>query len=73
MVKLGQEFAKNIRDDEREIALDSPADLDGLPEDWIDKHPPDSTGKILVSTRYPDYHPFMTYSKSADARQRLSE
>src|SRR3990172_10784768 len=29
IVKLGQDFAKNTRNDEREIALDSPSDLEG--------------------------------------------
>lgn len=71
IVNLGQEFARNIREDDREIVLDSPADLEGMPKDWIDAHPPGTDGKVRVSTRYPDYNPFVTYSKSADARFRL--
>ena len=35
IVKLGQEFGRNTREDEREIAVDSPAELEGLPPDWI--------------------------------------
>lgn len=68
IVKLGQTFARNTREDEREILLDSPADLDGLPGDWIAKHKPGADGKIHVTTRYPDYIPFMTYARNADAR-----
>lgn len=71
IVKIGQEFAKNIRTDEREILLDSVADLDGLPIDWIERHPPGPDGKIHISTRTPDYTPFMTYARNADARRRL--
>ncbi len=71
IVRLGRDFAKNIRDDEREILLESPADLDGLPRDWIAKHQPGSDGKIHVSTRCGDYVPFMTYAHGTDARLKL--
>ena len=71
IVKLGQEFGRNTRDDEREIVLDSPADLDGLPRDWADKHQPGDDGKIHITTRYPDYIPFMTYARHAGARADL--
>ncbi len=71
IVKLGQEFARNTRNDEREIVLDSPSDLEGLPRDWIDKHRPGADGKIRVSTRTPDYIPFATYAHNADARRKL--
>lgn len=71
LVKLGQDFSKNTRDDEREILLDSPADLDGLPADWIEKHQPAADGKIHVTTKYPDYKPFMSYARNAPAREKL--
>ncbi|RME41276.1 MAG: peptidase M3, partial [Planctomycetota bacterium] len=71
ILKTGQTFARNIRDDIREIVLDSPADLAGLPADWIEKHKPGKDGKIHVTTQYPDYIPFMTYAKNADARREL--
>ncbi len=71
IVRIGQQFIKNISADVREIILDSPADLDGLPGDWVDKHPPDADGKIHVTTRYPDFYPFMTYARNAEARRAL--
>lgn len=71
IVKLGQEFARNIREDEREVAFDSLADLDGMPADWLQKHAPGTDGKIRVSTRYPDYYPFQTYARTADGREKL--
>lgn len=71
IVRLGQEFAKNTREDEREVAFDSLSDLEGLPADWLEKHPPGPDGKIRVSTRYPDYIPFMTYARNGEARKRL--
>ena len=71
IVALGQQFAKNIVEDTREVVFDSPADLDGLPQDWIDKHKPADDGKIHVTTDYPDYIPFLTYAHSGDARLAL--
>lgn len=68
LVKIGQEFAKNIREDVRGIRLDSSRDLEGLPQDYIDSHKPGADGKITVTTDYPDYVPFMTYAMS-DARR----
>ncbi len=71
IVKLGQEFAKNVRENEREVAFDSLSDLEGMPADWLQKHQPAADGKIHVSTRYPDYYPFQTYAHNADGRQKL--
>lgn len=73
LVKLGQEFGKNIREDVRRIEIDSADDLAGLPQDYIDaaEHQPTANGKIEITTNYPDYIPFMTYAKSDAARLRL--
>lgn len=71
LVRIGQDFSRNIREDEREIAVDSATELEGLPADWIAKHPPGTDGKIRVTTRTPDYAPIVTYAKSADLRKRL--
>jgi len=71
IVKLGQTFARNIAGDVREITVDSPAALDGLPEDWIAKHPPADDGKIHITTKYPDAIPFATYARDAQARLAL--
>ncbi|MCH7592234.1 MAG: peptidase M3, partial [Planctomycetes bacterium] len=71
IVKLGQAFARNTRDDVREILLDSPVELDGLPGDWKAKHVPGDDGKIHVTTQYPDYYPIMTYARAPDVRERL--
>jgi thimet oligopeptidase len=71
LVKIGQEFDRNIREDKRSINLDNVKSLEGLPQDYIDAHKPDESGKITITTDYPDFFPFMTYSKDADARKRL--
>src|SRR6267143_1394985 len=45
LVKLGQEFGKNIREGVLTLEVD-PKDLDGLPEDFIKGHPAGANGKV---------------------------
>jgi thimet oligopeptidase len=71
LVKVEQEFAKNIRDDVQEVALD-PEQLDGLPADYVAAHPVDADGKVHVTTNYPDLIPFMTYATDEAARKALT-
>jgi thimet oligopeptidase len=70
LVRVGQEFGRNIKDDVRRLELD-PAELDGLPEDWRRAHPPGPDGKVAVTTDSADYVPFMTYARSERAREAL--
>ncbi len=72
MVQVGQDFNSNIRNDQRSITLDSAAELDGLPQDFIDNHKPDAAGKVTVTTNYPDYFPVETYAKNEGLRKRLT-
>jgi thimet oligopeptidase len=73
LVQLGQDFDRNIRDGVRFIYVDGPEDLAGLPQDYIDAHQPDETGKIKITTRYPDYLPFRSYAKNGELRKKLYE
>ncbi|BDG03069.1 M3 family metallopeptidase [Anaeromyxobacter oryzae] len=70
LVRIGQEFGRNIKDDVRKLELD-PGDLDGLPEDWKRAHLPAESGRVTVTTDNTDYVPFMTYARSATAREQL--
>ncbi len=70
LVKIGQEFDRNIREDVRWVEVD-PADLAGLPEDYVRNHKPQANGKVRITSDYPDYVPFMTYAKSGSAREAL--
>lgn len=73
IVEIGQEWGRNIREDVRHIYLDSADDLSGLPQDYIDAHQPDETGKIKINTQYPDYLPFLDYADNNAARKELYE
>lgn len=72
IIILGQDFERNIREDVRSIQLSPVEELAGLPQDYIDAHPPGDDGKITITTDYPDYFPFMTYAQSDDHRKELS-
>ncbi len=70
LVRIGQEFDRNIREDVRTVEL-PPAALIGLPADYVRAHMPGPDGKVRITTDYPDLLPFMTYSKDASAREKL--
>ena len=70
LLKLGQQFQANIASDVRTVALD-PADLDGLPDDFKRAHPVNGNGKVVLTTNNTDYQPFLSYAKSAKAREEL--
>jgi thimet oligopeptidase len=70
LVRIGQEFDRNIREDVRTVEL-PPSALDGLPEDYVRSHPPGPDGKVRITTDYPDLVPFMTYAKDGSAREQL--
>ncbi|MDX1381907.1 MAG: M3 family metallopeptidase, partial [Xanthomonadales bacterium] len=72
LVEIGQTWDRNIREDVRYLELDSADDLAGLPQDYIDAHPPGEDGVIRISTQYPDLFPFMTYAESDELRRALS-
>lgn len=71
LVEIEQEFSRNIRDDVREVAL-APAQLAGLPQDYVAAHPVGADGKIRVTTNYPDLIPFLTYASDGAARRELT-
>ena len=70
LTKLSQEFSRNIRESTMSIKM-SPEELDGLPDDFRRAHAPKADGKVILTTDYPDYFPFMSFAKSSEARERL--
>jgi thimet oligopeptidase len=71
LTKLGQDHARNIRDDTRYITLEGPHELEGLPADYLKAHGAGPDGMIKITTNPPDMVPFMTYAKSERARKAL--
>ena len=64
-------YERNIADDQRIVEIDSAAELDGLPRDYIDRHKPGVDGKIKITTDYPDIFPVLKFGKNTDLRKRL--
>ncbi|HEX9984720.1 MAG TPA: M3 family metallopeptidase [Thermoanaerobaculia bacterium] len=69
LTELGQEYAKNIRENETRLRF-SPAETEGLPQSYLDRVPHDEEGNIVVGFDYPDYVPFLMNAKNEEARKR---
>ena len=61
---------RNISDGQNTVEAD-PSELDGLPPDYIDRHKPDASGKVHITTDYPDALPVFTFAKSDSLRHRM--
>ncbi|WP_068075800.1 M3 family metallopeptidase [Novosphingobium lentum] len=72
LAQLGTDFESNIANGRKTVTAD-PAELTGLPADFIAAHKPGADGKVTISTDYPDYVPVMTYAASEALRKRLYE
>ena len=64
-------FDRNIADGQKVVEAD-PAELDGLPQDYIDRHKPGANGKVRITTDYPDALPVFSFAKSDSLRRRVS-
>jgi len=71
LVLIGQEFSRNIRDDKRTVIVEDPAELEGLPADYIARHKPGPDGKITLTIDYPDSLPVFSYAKRESLRKRM--
>ena len=67
------QYDRNIADDQRTVEISSAAELDGLPQDYIERHKPGADGKIKITTDYPDALPVFKFAKSDALRKRLFE
>ncbi len=64
-------FARNIADDQKSVRVTDRAELDGLPQDYLDRHKAESGGAIVITTDYPDLFPVLKFAKSDALRRRL--
>jgi thimet oligopeptidase len=68
--KLSLEFSRNIQEGAK--TLEALAhELDGLPADFVARHPADAEGKIRLTTDPPDMQPVMTFAANAGLRERM--
>ena len=68
--RLSLEFSRNIQEGAKTIEA-TPAELDGLPADYLARHQPDAEGRVTLTTDQPDMQPVMTFAVSAALRERM--
>ena len=68
--RLSLEFSRNIQEGGKTIEA-SPAELDGLPPDFVARRASDASGRVTLTTDPPDMQPVMTFAVSAPLRERM--
>lgn len=72
---LALTISRNVQEGANQVIVDAPAELDGLPPDYIAAHQPrtdgEHAGKIVLTTDFPDYIPVMTFAKSDALRLKM--
>ena len=64
------DFSRNIQEGAKTIdAL--PNELEGLPADYLARHPVNAEGSVTLTTDPPDMQPVMTFAASAPLRERM--
>jgi thimet oligopeptidase len=69
--ELSLTFAKHVQENVNRVEVRDPAELEGLPDDYIRNHPADEKGVITLTTDYPDMQPVMTFATNTDLRLRM--
>ncbi len=67
---LSLQFSRNIQEGGKTIEA-APEELDGLPADYIARHPAATGGRVTLTTDPPDMMPVMTFASSAALRERM--
>lgn len=67
---LSLEFGRNIQEGGKTIEA-TPAELEGLPADYVARHPVNSEGKVTLTTDQPEMLPVMTFGANAALRERM--
>ena len=71
LVRLRQEFDRNVREGARTLSVTTAAELAGLPPEFIAAHTPRADGTVALTTTASDLQPVMLYAKSDDLRRRM--
>ena len=66
ITKIGQEFMSNIGRSTGKLEV-KPASMKGLSKEYVASHKANAKGTIEITTDYPDFFPFVTYSADRKA------
>lgn len=70
ITETGIAFDANIRNDKGDIAL-APEELEGLPQDYRDRHPAVADGAVHLSFDYPDVFPVLDFADRRETRRKV--
>lgn len=70
LTTLATEFQQHLNENVDSVVV-SEAELAGLPPSFAERLTKDEKGGRVVTTKYPDYVPFMENAENQDARRRL--
>lgn len=70
LTQLGQKFIAEIGATKGKIKV-GPKQLEGLPDAYVKSHPPGPEGMVEITTDYPDFYPFVKFSRDRDAARNL--
>ena len=68
---LSLTIGRNVQEGANKVEITDLSELEGLPEDFRRNHPADESGKVVLTTDYPDYLPVMTFAASDALRHRM--
>jgi thimet oligopeptidase len=68
---LSLTFSRNVQEGGNKVTVENPAELDGLPPDFLEAHQRGDNNKITLTTDFPDYLPVMTFARSHELRKRM--
>ena len=71
ITKLVTQFQRNVQDSRLTVVVKNPAELDGLPQDYLSLHKPAADGSITLTSDSPDVTPVLKFAKDADLRRRV--
>ncbi|MCI4334897.1 MAG: Zn-dependent oligopeptidase [Thermoplasmata archaeon] len=65
------EFMQGLTQFPRTVEVTDLRELEGLPADFVRDHPPDTEGKVVLTTAYTDVLPVLSYARSSELRRRM--
>ncbi len=68
--RLSLDFSRNIQEGGKTIKA-TPVELEGLPEDYLARHPVADDGAVTLTTDPPDMQPVMTFAANPGLRERM--
>ena len=71
ITKLATQFQRSTQESQLKVVVKNRAELDGLPDDYINLHKPAEDGSITLTSDSPDVTPVLDFAHSADLRRRM--